>query len=69
MKDQHPRLDWAAVVAHIVEDLSPSATNIPRIQENLSAHKTSARDERLPPERACAMLDTLEFVFPPTHGA
>jgi hypothetical protein len=43
IRDQHTRRDWAEVVAHIVEDLYPNAAKITRIQDNLRAHKPSAR--------------------------
>jgi hypothetical protein len=69
VKDQHTRLDWAAVVAHVVEEMYPSASRITLIQDNLSAHKKSALYELFPPERARAILDKLEFVFTPTHGS
>jgi len=69
VKDQHTRLDWAAVVAHMVEDMYPFASKITLIQDNVSAHKTSALYELFPPERARAILDTLEFVFTPKHGS
>ena len=69
VKDQHTRLDWAAVVAHIVEEMYPPAEKITLIQDNLSAHKKSALYELFPPQRARAILDKLEFVFTPKHGS
>ena len=69
VKDQHTRLDWADVVAHVVEDMYPNAEKITLIQDNLSAHKKSAMYELFPPERARAILDKLEFVFTPKHGS
>lgn len=69
IKDQHTRLDWAAVVAHIVEEMYPTAKTITLIQDNLSAHKASALYELFPPERARAILNKLVFVFTPTHGS
>jgi hypothetical protein len=69
VKDQHTRLDWAEVVAHVVEEMYPSASKITLIQDNLSAHKKSALYELFPPERARTILDKLEFVFTPKHGS
>lgn len=69
VKDQHTRLEWAEVVAHVVEEMYPSAQKITLIQDNLSAHKRSARYELFPPERARAILDKVEFVFTPKHGS
>ena len=67
--DQHTRLDWGKVVAHVVEDMYPSADRITLVQDNLSAHKKSALYELFEPERARAILDKIEFVFTPKHGS
>lgn len=69
VKDQHTRLEWAEVVAHVVEDLYPSAKKVTVIQDNLSAHKKSALYELFAPERARAILEKLEFVYTPKHGS
>jgi len=69
IRDQHTRLDWAEVVAHIVEEMYSTAEKITLIQDNLSAHKKSALYELFPPERARAILEKLEFVFTPKHGS
>ena len=67
--DHHTRLDWGKVVAHVVEDMYPSADRITLVQDNLSAHKKSALYELFEPERARAILDKIEFVFTPKHGS
>jgi hypothetical protein len=69
IRDQHTRLEWADVVAHIVEEMYPEAEDITLIQDNLSAHKKSALYELFPPERARAILEKLHFVFTPKHGS
>ena len=69
VKDQHTRLDWAEVVAHVVEDLYPTAKKVTLIQDNLSAHKKSALYELFAPARARAILEKLEFVYTPKHGS
>ena len=69
IRDQHTRLDWAVVVASIVEEMYPAAEDITLIQDNLSAHKKSALYELFPPERARAILEKLKFVFTPKHGS
>ena len=40
--DQHTRLDWGKVIAHVVEDMYPTAKKVTIVQDNLSAHKPSA---------------------------
>lgn len=69
VKDQHTHRDWAEVIAHIVEEMYPTAEKITLIQDNLSAHKKSALYELFEPERARAILKKLEFVFTPKHGS
>lgn len=69
VKDQHTRLNWAEVVAHIVEEMYPTARKVTLIQDNLSAHKKSALYELFAPERARAILQKLEFVYTPKHGS
>lgn len=69
VKDQHTRLDWAQVVAHVVEQMYPTAKKITLVQDNLSAHKTSAFYELFEPERARAIVKKLDCVFTPKHGS
>jgi transposase len=67
--DQHTRLDWAKVVAHVVEDMYPAAKKVTLVQDNLSAHKPSALYELFEPARARSILEKIEFVFTPKHGS
>ena len=69
VKDQHTRLDGAEVVAYVIEEMYPAAQKITLIQDNLSAHKTSAFYERFEPERARALVKKLDGVFTPKHGS
>jgi len=67
--DQHTRLDWAKVVAHIVEQRYPTAKKITWVQDNLSAHKASAFYELFEPQRARDIVKKLECVFTPKQGS
>jgi hypothetical protein len=69
VKDKHTRLEWAEVVAHIAENMYPSAERITLINDNLSAHKKSALYELFTPERARAIIERIEFVNTPKHGS
>lgn len=69
VKDHHTRLDWAEVIAHVVEEMYPTAKKITLVQDNLSAHKKSALYELFEPARARAILDKIEFVYTPKHGS
>ena len=67
--DTHDRLQWATVVADLVENKYASACRITLVQDNLSAHKPSAMYQLFEPQRAKAILDKIEFVFTPKHGS
>lgn len=69
VKDQHTRLDWAEVVAHVVEEMYPTAKKVTLVQDHLSAHKKSAFYELFEPERARAIVEKLDLVFTPKHGS
>ena len=67
--DHHTRLDWARVIAHVVEQMYPTAQKITLVQDNLSAHKKSALYELFEPKRARTSLNKIELVFTPKHGS
>lgn len=69
VKKRQDRLTWARVVAHLVEELYPSAERITLVQDNLSAHTASALYEVFEPERARGILRKLELVSTPVHGS
>lgn len=63
------RLNWARVVAHLVEEIYPEAERITLVQDNLSAHTRKALYEVYPPERARRILRKLHVVWTPVHGS
>jgi DDE superfamily endonuclease len=67
--ESHDRIQWATVVADIVENKYTDAQRITLVQDNLSAHKPSAMYELFEPQRAKAILDKIEFIFTPRHGS
>ena len=69
VRDHHTRLDWATVVADLVENIYPEADKLTLVQDNLSAHNPSALYELFEPERAKRILDKLEVIFTPKHGS
>lgn len=69
MVDTHDRLQWATVVADLVENKYAAACRITLVQDNLSAHKPSAMYQLFEPQRVKAILDKIEFVFTPKHGS
>jgi transposase len=69
LRESNNRLEWARVVAELVEEQYATATKVTLVQDNLRAHKPAAMYEVFEPERAKAILDRLEFVFTPRHGS
>jgi transposase len=67
--DTHDRIQWAKIVADLVENQYGGAHRLTLVQDNLSAHKPSALYEIFGPQRAKAILDKIEFVFTPKHGS
>lgn len=63
------RLEWAKVVAGLVETHYAGAKRITLVQDNLRAHKPAALYELFEPQRARAILDRVEFVYTPKHGS
>jgi hypothetical protein len=62
-------LQWAKIVAHIVEEMYPDASKITLVEDNLSAHKKAALYEVFEPQRAQNILNRLEFIRTPKHGS
>ena len=69
VKENHNRLNWAAMIRVIAEEMYPQAPKITLVQDNLSAHKPSALFERMLAEQARAILRHIEFVQTPKHGS
>lgn len=69
LRESNNRLEWARIVAELVEKQYATAAKVTLVQDNLKAHKPAAMYEVFEPERAKAILDKLEFVFTPKHGS
>lgn len=69
LRESNNRLEWARLVAELVEKQYAAATKVTLVQDNLRAHKPAAMYEVFEPERAKAILDKLELVFTPKHGS
>ena len=63
------RLDWAAHIQHLVENIYAKAERIILIVDNLNIHTGAALYETLPPQRARKILDKLEIHYTPKHGS
>lgn len=69
LRESNNRLEWAKLMADLVENQYAQATKVTLVQDNLKAHKPAALYEVYEPQRAKAILDKLEFVFTPKHGS
>lgn len=69
IRESTNRLQWASIVADLVENQYRRARKITLVQDNLKAHKPAAMYEIFEPARAKAILDKIEFVFTPKHGS
>lgn len=69
VRDSNNRLEWAKIVADLVENHYSSASKIILVQDNLKAHKPAAMYEVFEPKRAKAILGKIELVFTPKHGS
>ena len=69
IEDNHDRLTYAKIIAHIVEQMYKDAIRITIIEDNLSAHKLSALYELFEPQRARNIIKRLEIVRTPKHGS
>lgn len=69
IEDNHDRLIYAKIIAHIVENMYRDAIRITVIEDNLSAHKLSALYELFEAQRARNIIKKLEIVRTPKHGS
>lgn len=69
LRDSNNRLEWARIVADLVENQYAGATKVTLVQDNLRAHKPAAMYEVFEPARAKAILDKVEFIYTPKHGS
>jgi hypothetical protein len=69
VEDRHERLPFARVVARLLDEDYAQAERLTLGLDNLSAHQPAAFYEVFEPARAHALLQRVEFVFPPKHGS
>ena len=69
IEENHDRLTYAKIIAHIVENMYKDAIRITIIEDNLSAHKLSALYELFEPQRARNIIKKVEIVRTPKHGS
>lgn len=69
VEDNHKGHTYAKVLAHLVEQIYPTAKRITLVEDNASAHKLAALYEVFPAERARNIIERLRVVRTPAHGS
>jgi transposase len=69
VEDNHKSHTYAKVLAHLAEQIYPTAKRITLIEDNASAHKLAALYEVFSPERARNIIERLHVVRTPAHGS
>jgi hypothetical protein len=69
VEDNHKSHTYAKVLAHLAEQIYPTAKRITLVEDNASAHKLAALYEVFSPERARNIIERLRVVRTPAHGS
>ncbi|WP_422931909.1 IS630 family transposase [Singulisphaera sp. PoT] len=67
--DRRTAVDFAEVVAWLVEEVHEEAERVVLVMDNLNTHKLASLYEAFPPERARAIAERLEVHHTPKHGS
>jgi uncharacterized small protein (DUF1192 family) len=67
--DRRTKVDFAAVIKHLVDDLYPEAEKIVLVLDNLNTHKPASLYEAFSPAEARRLIDRLEIHYTPKHGS
>ena len=63
------RVDFAAVVKTLCDELDPAAERIVLVMDQLNTHNTASLYEAYPPAEARRLAERLEIHHPPKHGS
>ena len=66
---QRTTLDYAHVLRHLVDVMSPDAEKIVLVQDNLNTHKLASLYAAFTPEEASRLIAKLELHSTPKHGS
>lgn len=63
------RIEWAAEVRELVDQVHPEADKIVLVMDNLNTHTPASLYEAFPPAEAKRIADKLEIHYTPKHGS
>ena len=63
------KVDWAAFVKQISDEMYPNAKKITLVMDNFKTHSIGAFYEAFEPVEAKRLMDRFEFIFTPKHGS
>lgn len=67
--EQRRRIEWAAVMKYLADELYPHAKKIVVVLDNLNTHGPASFYEAFEPEEARRLAERFEFHFTPKHGS
>jgi transposase len=69
IRRQKSALDWADVIAEVLEVHYPGATRVRLVVDDLNTHAGGSLYQAFPPERARGLYERLEIHYTPKHGS
>jgi hypothetical protein len=67
--ERRTRLDFAAAMRHLVDDVFPDADQLVLVLDNLNTHRLSSLYAAFPPAEALRIARKLEWHYTPRHGS
>jgi hypothetical protein len=69
LRQHKAAVDWAEVIAEVLEVHYPHARRVCLVMDNLNTHAGGSLYQRFPPERARQLYQRLEIHYTPKHGS
>ena len=69
IRRQKSAVDWAEVIAEILETRYPKAARVRLVLDNLNTHAGGSLYQAFPPEKARQLYERLEIHYTPKHGS
>jgi len=69
IRRQKSAVDWAEVIAEILETHYPKAARVRLVLDNLNTHAGGSLYQAFPPEKARQLYERLEIHYTPKHGS